>query len=151
MKTYSHSLIGLFFVLFTSILLSSCSNHHSNPNPDTGILQIAATNSKYHISINLSPNPTQILHENNMIIRIRDNAGHVIHGANVSVSVSMEEMDHGNLNFAVIPSKNGEYVARVTPVMQGTWIADVTAMISHERATAKYAFKAVRSIRKQGI
>lgn len=134
----SNSFIIFLIVLLLSVLVLGCAKQDS----DNDSVQILTANAKYDFIIGITPSPAKILKENKMVITIRDKTGKVIDDANVKVLLSMEEMDHGDLSVSV-NKEEGEYVARVIPVMQGTWIADVTAAIGEEQVTVKYTFSAV--------
>lgn len=130
--------VFLLFFLFT-LYIVGCSNTNTNPP-----LEIVTPESDLLVQVTIKPNPANMLKKNDLYITLNNKNGKAIEGAKVKVDLTMEEMNHGNLSYAANPKEAGVYWVEVIPVMQGTWVANVTAEAEKQTLKARYTFEAKR-------
>lgn len=128
--------LGMILMLW----LSGCGAKQEEPP----LLNVAKSSSKYQLVVNMEPNPARTLKENEMHIRLKDLQSQYITDAVIIVSLSMKSMDHGDLTIDANPTGEGDYVAKVIPVMAGEWIAEITAKLQHDTVQTQYVFEAKR-------
>lgn len=73
------------------------------------------------------PNPAVAGQSATLKIRLTDGAGQGVPGARVNVSAKHTGMAHGGVSAPAAETGNGDYVARITPTMAGTWAVEVSA------------------------
>lgn len=124
--------------LFFSLYVTGCSGTSSPPT------QKETTPSDVLVKVTVKPNPANILKKNDLYVTLNKKDGKAIEGANVKVDLTMKQMDHGDLSYTANPKQQGVYVVEIIPVMQGTWIANVTAQSEQKTTKAQYTFEAKR-------
>lgn len=130
----------LLVMLSVAFLLAGCADHRAL---QAGDVKITSSHSNLKIRMAISPEPAKAFRENDLRITVLNASGQAISDARVSVVLSMAEMDHGDLQSEAV-WEEGQYVAKVVPVMIGKWIADVTVETGNDTLAATYAFQAVR-------
>lgn len=128
---------GLSIFLLAMILLTGCSSQQIQPSPHV----IQASN-KYHVKVQISSTPAQTLQKNKLYITLTDVNHNKVSNANVSVSLTMKNMNHGELKVPAILTDKEIYIAEVIPVMSGKWTAEVTALIQDDMVKTIYDFEA---------
>lgn len=97
----------------------------------------------FQVDVKVVPNPAKILKENEFQVTIKNKEGQTI-AAKVEISLSMADMDHGDLRIPMVPQGGGIYLGKGIPVMAGEWIASVKVESGGETSVIKYYFQAVR-------
>lgn len=125
----------LLLFLFFSFYVIGCSNASPQPIEETQPSDIL-------MKVTVKPNPAHILNKNDLYITLNKKDGKAVEGAKVIVDLDMKQMDHGDLIYTANPKEQGVYVVEIIPVMQGTWIANVTAEAEQKTTKAQYSFEA---------
>jgi len=128
-------LIAIHIVCF--LFLTGCSFSVSIGNKES-------TEGSHQIEVQVQPNPAVILKENEFYIFVRDQDGKPVENAKVKVTLSMADMDHGDLSFFCDSISKGVYKGKGIPVMAGEWIATVSVEQEGEKSTLEYVFQASR-------
>lgn len=138
MKTcwYKSGAVGFLFVLLLFIA-SSCSTQPSTRVDGGG-------KGPFQIDVQVTPNPALILKENEFRVTVKDLNGTPVNQAKVGISLSMANMDHGDLKVAVTSLGNGSYTGKGIPVMAGEWIATVNVEDGGKSSTVNFYFQASR-------
>ncbi|OAH57956.1 MULTISPECIES: hypothetical protein [Bacillaceae] len=141
----------IYFCTTSTILLTvGCSEDTANvqTNPTDQPISVAHSPSisvedkKPNLQVNMNPQPAKILKENELRITWDDSMKK--NPEAIIVNLSMPGMDHGDL--VVEAEKKGDraYVAKVVPVMVGTWVADIKIQTDGHITSIKHTFEAVR-------
>lgn len=126
--------ILILFLLFSFYVVgcSSTPSQQVEKTPSSDVL----------MKVTVKPNPAHILNKNDLYITLNKKDGKAIAGAKVKVDLDMEQMEHGDLIYTASPKEQGVYVVEIIPVMQGTWVANVTAEAEQKTIKAQYSFEA---------
>lgn len=137
--------------LFPLLLLPACSaqdqqahSHHEASAPAASIAPtLVLQEQSILLQVELEPAPAKILKENQLRIIVPAEYVDKLKQANVSIALTMLDMDHGAVSFQAEESEAGQYIANVVPTMVGNWLATITFEIDGKPVTATYAFEAV--------
>ena len=130
-------ILFLFFVF--SLFTFGCQN-----NSETKTLQIVDNNADLMVNVTVKSNPATMLQKNHLYITLNNKDGSKVDGAKVKVSLIMPQMNHADLSYTAYPKEEGVYYVEIIPIMQGTWVANVTAETEKKYLEAKYTFEAKR-------
>jgi nitrogen fixation protein FixH len=132
---------GLSIILLIFVIgISGCGSHKIQPSP----LNVMQASNKYHVGLKMNPTPAKTLKKNQLYINLTDNNNNKVSHADVTVSLSMKNMNHGDLKVSAALTKKGGYLAEVIPVMNGKWMAEVTAHIHNDTVKTIYEFESKR-------
>lgn len=110
--------------------------------PSTGM--VGEVEGPHQIEVQLNPNPAEMLKENEFLIKVMDESGNLVENAKVEVTLSMLDMDHGDLTFSCTSQGEGMYKGKGIPVMAGDWIATVNVEKDGQSSMMEYLFEASR-------
>ncbi|MFP3391924.1 hypothetical protein [Brevibacillus sp. SIMBA_040] len=133
------------------LLLPACSTPNEQEHSQHGAATAAATTSptlviqnvSIPLQVELDPADARILKENQLRILVPSEHLDKLKQAKVSVTLTMPSMDHGDVSFEAVSTKEGEFVAAIVPTMVGGWLATITIEVDGKSATATYPFEAV--------
>lgn len=121
------------------LLLSGCSaDTAANP-----VDQTKAQPQTLQIQAALAPEKAKVLQENLLTVTVTDLDQKKVEQAEVTITLSMPGMDHGQLSVKAEKTEAGSYEAKVIPVMVGDWIADIRIVAKDQTATYQFPFQAV--------
>lgn len=123
--------------LFVLLLCSACT-------PPSSVGMKGKSTGPHQIEVQVHPNPAVMLKENEFIIKVKDKSGNLVKNAKVKVTLSMADMDHGDLTFSCASQGDGNYKGKGIPVMAGEWIATVHVEKDGESSIMDYLFEASR-------
>lgn len=126
--------IILFLVM---IWLTGCISQQSP-------LHATQASNKYHVTVQINSTPAKTLQKNNLYITLTDVNNNKVSNANVTVSLTMKNMNHGDLKVPAVLTDKGVYLAEVIPIMNGEWEAEVTAHIQDDLVKTIYNFEAMK-------
>lgn len=129
------TVIVVGFIFF--LLLTGCT-------PPSSSSTEGKVSGPYKIEVQVKPDPALALKENEFQIKVKDEAGKPLEEAMVDITLSMADMDHGDLVFSCIDEGQGIYVGKGIPVMAGEWIATVHVEKNGTTSTMDYIFQASR-------
>ena len=107
-------LIGLF--------TAGCTAQADNTSANT---DAAVSPKLFAVECSLTPNPATILQENAFSITVKDAQQQKIKHATVTFTLSMPEMDHGDITVDAKETEDGHYSAQIIPTMVGKWIVSI--------------------------
>lgn len=96
------------------------------------------------LHVSLASEKAMILQENKLTIVLSGEMLHTFAEATVTVSLSMPQMDHGELVVQAASVGDGQYEARIVPTMIGKWDATITIEKDGHVKTIAFPFEAVR-------
>ncbi len=108
--------------LLIGLLAAGCSAQADSTSTNT---DAAGGPKLFAVDCTLNPNPATILQENAFSITVKDAQQQKITHATVTFTLSMPEMDHGDITVDAKETEDGLYSAQIVPTMVGKWIVSI--------------------------